>query len=99
LDSIAVDKGRELITLKPLDRGKFKTSSLRNIEVTGPYMHDGRFKTLEECVQHYNVGYHYTQNLDPNLVNSVKGRLNNAEVQDIVAFLKTLTDTEFLNAQ
>lgn len=97
LDSIAVDKGRELITLKPLDRGKFKTPILRNIEVTGPYMHDGRFKTLEECVQHYNVGYHYTQNLDPNLVNSVKGRLNNAEVQDIVAFLKTLTDTEFLS--
>jgi len=96
LDSIAVDKGRELITLKPLDRGKFKTPGLRNIEVTGPYMHDGRFNTLEECIQHYNVGFHYTQNLDPNLFNSIKGRLNTNEVQDIVAFLKTLTDTEFL---
>ena len=99
LDSLAIDKGREAITLKPLDRGKFKTPGLRNIEVTGPYMHDGRFKTLEECVQHYNVGFHYTQNLDPNLVNTIKGRLNSSEVQDIVAFLKTLTDTEFLNAQ
>lgn len=97
LDSIAVDKGRELITLNPMDRGKFKTPSLRNIEVTGPYMHDGRFSTLEECIEHYNTGFKYTENLDPNLDHSVKGRLNQTEIEDIVAFLKTLTDEEFLN--
>jgi cytochrome c peroxidase len=97
LDSIAVDPGRARITLNPLDSGKFKTPSLRNIEVTGPYMHDGRFETLEQCIEHYNTGFRYTQNLDPNLEYAKKGRLNQAEIEDIVAFLKTLTDTEFLN--
>ncbi len=97
LDSIAVDKGRELITLKVPDRGRFKTPTLRNIAVTGPFMHDGRFKTLLECVEHYNTGYKYTLNLDPNLENSVRGRMNLAEMNDIVAFLQTLTDEEFLS--
>ena len=60
-------------------------------------MHDGRFKTLLECVEHYNTGYKYTLNLDPNLENSVKGRMNLAEMNDIVAFLQTLTDGEFLS--
>ncbi len=97
LDSIPVDKGRGRISLNTTDDGKFKTPSLRNIALTGPYMHDGRFKTLEECIQHYNVGYKYADNLDPNLVNAKKGRLNPADVQDIIAFLNTLTDTEFIN--
>lgn len=98
LDSLPVDEGRALITLNALDKGKFKTPSLRNIAVTGPYMHDGRFSTLEECIEHYNVGFKYTENLDPNLYNSVKGRLNQGEIDDIVAFLHTLTDYEFLSA-
>ncbi len=96
LDSLPIDKGRALITLKLGDEGKFKTPSLRNIELTGPYMHDGRFKTLEECIIHYNIGYKYTQNLDPNLENSKKGRLSNAEIQDLIEFLKTLTDNTFI---
>lgn len=96
LDSLAIDSGRERITLLPSDRGKFKTPTLRNIAVTGPYMHDGRFNTLEECVQHYNTGFRYTANLDPILENSVKGRLSQSEINDIVAFLHTLTDDEFL---
>lgn len=97
LDSIYKDPGRYRITLNGLDSGKFKTPSLRNIEVTAPYMHDGRFKTLEECVAHYNTGFRYSANLDPNLEHAVKGRLTQSEMDDIVAFLKTLTDTEFLN--
>ena len=97
LDSLTVDKGRGRITLNPTDDGKFKTPSLRNIALTAPYMHDGRFKTLEECIQHYNVGFKYTANLDPNLDNIKKGRLNPADVQDIIAFLNTLTDTEFIS--
>ncbi|HEY1047549.1 MAG TPA: cytochrome c peroxidase [Bacteroidia bacterium] len=97
LDSIPVDPGRARITLNPLDSGKFKTPSLRNIEVTAPYMHDGRFNTLEECIEHYNTGFRYTSNLDPNLEHTVKGRLSQAEIADLVAFLKTLTDNEFLN--
>lgn len=96
LDSIYSDAGRYLITLSENDRGKFKTPSLRNVELTAPYMHDGRFQTLLECVQHYNTGFHYSQNLDPNLFFATKGRMTLAEMEAIVAFMKTLTDTEFI---
>ncbi|MDZ4751817.1 MAG: cytochrome c peroxidase [Flavobacteriales bacterium] len=97
LDSIPVDEGRYLITLFESDKGRFKTPSLRNIEVSGPYMHDGRFSTLMQCIEHYNTGFHYSANLDGNLATSVKGRMNLEEMQAIEAFLLTLTDTEFLN--
>jgi cytochrome c peroxidase len=95
LDSIPVDKGRALITLATTDEGKFKTPTLRNIALTAPYMHDGRFSNLTEVLNFYNTGYHYTQNLDLNLQTAVKGRLSNQEMLDIIAFLNTLTDTEF----
>jgi cytochrome c peroxidase len=97
LDSIPVDEGRYLITLNQGDRGKFKTPSLRNVELTGPYMHDGRFQSLLECVQHYNTGFRYSANLDPNLTFAVKGRMSQQEMEDLVAFMKTLTDEEFVN--
>ncbi|MEZ5174155.1 MAG: cytochrome c peroxidase [Bacteroidia bacterium] len=57
LDSVYADEGRYRITLNPDDLGRFKTPSLRNIEVTAPYMHDGRFSTLMEVIQHYNSGF------------------------------------------
>jgi len=97
LDSVYADQGRYVITGLPSDIGKFKTPSLRNIAVTSPYMHDGRFTTLTECVEHYNTGFYATQNLDPVLASSQKNRLNSSEIADIVAFLNTLTDTDFLN--
>ena len=97
LDSLPVDEGRYLITLNSNDRGKFKTPSLRNVELTAPFMHDGRFQTLLECVQHYNTGFRYSANLDPNLSFAVKGRMTQQEMEDLVAFMKTLTDTEFVN--
>lgn len=97
LDSIAVDPGRYLITLNENDRGKFKTPTLRNVEVTGPYMHDGRFSTLDEVLEFYNTGFHYPPNLDVNLALALKGRLTEQDKQDIIAFLKTLTDYEFLS--
>ncbi|UPT69168.1 MAG: c-type cytochrome [Sphingobacteriales bacterium JAD_PAG50586_3] len=97
LDSIAVDNGRYLISLNPNDKGKFKTPSLRNIALTAPYMHDGRFGTLEQVLDFYNTGFHYPSNLDANLQTAVKGRLNPQEMQDLIAFLNTLTDTEFIN--
>jgi cytochrome c peroxidase len=97
LDSIAADAGRYRITLLATDSGKFKTPSLRNIDVTAPYMHDGRFRTLEECVDHYNTNFHYTKYLDGNIVRLQKGRLNAQEKADLVAFLHTLTDHEFLS--
>jgi cytochrome c peroxidase len=96
LDSIAADAGRYLITLNENDRGKFKTPSLRNIELTGPYMHDGRFQTLLQCIEHYNTGFHYAANLDVNLLTAEKGRMTSSEMLAIEAFLKTLTDWEFI---
>ena len=93
-----MDYGRELVTMSPSDRGKMKVPTLRNIEVTGPYMHDGRFATLEEVVDHYNSGVQPSSNLDDDLERS-RGTglmLDDQEKADLVAFLKTLTDEEFL---
>jgi len=97
LDSIPVDKGRALITLSSADEGKFKTPSLRNIAMTAPYMHDGRFKTLRECIDHYNTGFHYTKNLSPELKTAVKGRMSEQDISDLIAFLRTLTDYDFIH--
>ena len=97
LDSIPVDKGRALITLYSADEGKFKTPSLRNIARTAPYMHDGRFKTLRECIDHYNTGFRYTKNLAPELLPVTKGRMSEQDITDLIAFLRTLTDYEFVN--
>ncbi len=93
LDSIPVDKGRALITLNSLDEGKFKTPSLRNIAFTAPYMHDGRFTNLQQCIEHYNKNFKYTKNLAPELKTAVKNRMTEQDVTDLVAFLETLTDT------
>lgn len=97
LDSIPVDKGRNLITLVSSDEGKFKTPTLRNIALTGPYMHDGRFKTLRECINHYNTGFKYTKNLAPELVLKTKGSMSEQDIDDLMAFLRTLTDYNFVN--
>jgi cytochrome c peroxidase len=96
LDSIPVDRGRYLVTLNNADDGKFKTPSLRNIAKTPPYMHDGRFENLLECIEHYNKNFHYTRNLAGELKTAVKGRMSEQEMQDLVAFLNTLTDEEFI---
>jgi cytochrome c peroxidase len=76
--------------------GRFKTSTLRNIELTAPYMHDGRFKTLEEVVEHYNSGIKSHPNLSGELKdrsgNPIRLNLSATQKSDMVAFLKTLTD-------
>lgn len=94
LDLVSLDAGRALATGKPTDVGKFKTPSLRNIAVTAPYMHDGRFATLEEVVAHYDHGVQRTLALDPNLAKhpGTGLGLTAAEQRALVAFLKTLTD-------
>ncbi|NVK28877.1 MAG: c-type cytochrome [Flavobacteriia bacterium] len=102
LDSDAefTDLGRELATGNANDRGKFKVPTLRNIELTPPYMHDGRFNTLEEVVNHYNTGLKASATIDPALLyplNSGGLQLDNQDVQDLVAFLKTLTDQDMVN--
>ncbi len=99
VDSIYADPGRYKITLIGSDSGKFKTPSLRNIALTAPYMHDGRFSTLQQCLDHYNTGFHYSPSLDPVLSVSVKGRMTAQDMTDIIAFLNTLTDTSFINNQ
>lgn len=96
IDSISIDKGRALVTHLATDEGKFKTPTLRNIEMTAPYMHDGRFKTLKECLDHYNTNFHYAANLAPELKTIPKNRMTEQDIDDIIAFLKTLTDKEFI---
>lgn len=97
LSNVGGDKGREEFTGNPNDRFKFKTPTLRNISVTGPYMHDGRFKSLEEVIAHYNQGVIQSETLDPNLAKHPKVglNLNKFDQEALVAFLKTLTDDKF----
>jgi cytochrome c peroxidase len=87
-----------LVTGTESDRGKFKTPTLRNIALTAPYMHDGRFSTLEEVVEHYSSGVKRSATLDPNLAkHPVEGlRLSAEDKRALVAFLKTLTDEAFV---
>ena len=102
LDLVPDDAGRQNVTGSVFDRAKMKTPTLRNVEVTGPYMHDGRFATLEEVLQHYAEGIQRSPNLDPLLGQSLNGggnglALDAQDQADLVAFLKTLTDPSFLN--
>jgi cytochrome c peroxidase len=96
LDETFADDGRFKATEKPKDKGKFKVPSLRNIELTFPYMHDGRFATLEEVIEHYDNGIKMSSTLDPAIENTTNTglRLSEQDKADLVAFLKTLTDYE-----
>ncbi len=87
------DSGRARVTKAESDRGKFSTPSLRNIALTAPYMHDGRFATLEDVVAHYSTGIKRSATLDPNLAKHPEGglQLNADDRRALVAFLKTLS--------
>ena len=92
-------KGRELVTQNPKDRGLFLTPTLRNIEKSGPYMHDGRYSTLEEVVEFYNSGVKASSTLDPIMYKRPdlsRLGLTDTEKKQLVAFLKTLTDEKFV---
>jgi cytochrome c peroxidase len=93
------DVGRYRVTELVSDYYKFKVPSLRNIEKTAPYMHDGRLFTLEAVLEHYNSGVVNSETLDPQL--NTKGTLGipmtALEKTKIIAFLKTLTDDQYLN--
>jgi len=97
-DGAFKDIGREKVTGKASDRGKFAVPSLRNIALTAPYMHDGRFRTLEDVVEHYSTGVVRSETLDPNLAKHPDGGvpLSAADKHALVAFLKTLTDEQYL---
>lgn len=92
------DVGRYRVTELVTDYYKFKVPSLRNVEVSAPYMHDGRFGTLEAVLNHYASGVIDSETLDPILKeNQTLGiPLTDTEKQQIIAFLKTLTDTQYL---
>ncbi len=102
LDSAAtlndfLDKGRGAVTNIRQDNGKFRAPSLRNIELTAPYMHDGRFTTLDQVVEHYASGGHYSDNLDPFLPQIREMRMTARQKAALIAFLKTLTDRVSVN--
>ncbi len=88
------DRGRERITLDPADEGKFRVATLRNIELTSPYMHNGSLPTLKSVLQHYSSHGSAHSNKNP-IIDQIQ--LTPEEEDDIIAFLKTLTDVQFIN--
>jgi len=101
-----LEDGLAAVTGLPHDRGKFKVPTLRNIALTAPYMHDGRFQTLEEVIDHYNEGIRESSTLDP-LLREASNALRKPtdppallltleEKAAVIAFLHTLTDREFI---
>lgn len=101
-----LDSGLEAVTGKSEDKGKFKAPTLRNIALTAPYMHDGRFNTLEEVLDHYNEHVESNATLDILILEAsneiitpgepVKLHLTTQEKEAIIAFLHTLTDETFI---
>lgn len=91
-DANAPDGGRGDITLNPTEVGQFRASSLRNVAVTGPYMHDGRLATLEDVVEHYSSGV----KRHPNAGAVGRFAFDAKDKAALVAFMKTLTDETFL---
>ena len=92
-----LDKGRYNVSKQAKDLGAFKVPGLRNVAVTGPYMHNGQFKTLEEVVAYYANPYAVVKqpiNMDVSLLKPSK--LSKQEQKDLVAFMKSLTDKAFL---
>jgi cytochrome c peroxidase len=96
LDLVTTDRGFGAVVNNVNQDATFKVTSLRNVELTAPYMHDGRFTTLEQVVEHYSSGVRNHPNLSPQLrLPNGQPRLANLTVQEkaaLAAFLKTLTD-------
>ncbi|WP_083227761.1 cytochrome-c peroxidase [Mucilaginibacter sp. PPCGB 2223] len=102
LDSIPKDNGIGALTGLPGDRGRFKVPTLRNIALTAPYMHDGRFKTLDEVLDHYSDHVVQSESLstvfrgESNEVGGKTLKLSPQEKKEIIAFLNMLTDKDFI---
>lgn len=103
LDSVYADKGLGALLMDPTKDGVFKVPSLRNVGLTAPYMHDGRYSTLEEVVEHYSTGIVYSETLSDMLKEydpvtyqptnkARKFNFSDSDKQALVAFLKTMTD-------
>lgn len=95
------NRGYYNVTGRPTDMGKFSAPTLRNIELTAPYMHDGRFQTLEEVIEFYNSGVHWSSpNIDPIMTKPFKEyglMLTDQDKSNLIAFLKTFTDTSVIH--
>jgi cytochrome c peroxidase len=103
LDIVTTDEGAGAVFNNAIFEGRFKTTSLRNIELTSPYMHDGRFSTLEEVVEHYNSGIQAHPTLSAALTDTngdpVRLNFTDTEKAALVAFLRTLTDESIANEE
>ncbi|MGB1232096.1 MAG: cytochrome-c peroxidase [Winogradskyella sp.] len=97
LDATFTDLGLGGVTGDPNDNGKFRTPSLRNLAFTAPYMHDGRFATIDAVINHYSEGLQNSTTIDPLMKKVDEGgvQLTLQEKADLKAFLLTLTDTSF----
>jgi cytochrome c peroxidase len=100
LDEVYTDNGLGNVTENPADNGRFKIPSLRNVALTAPYMHDGRFETLDEVIEHYSVGIEDNENLDPRLTEDgepVQFNISENDTEALKAFLMTLTDHDMVS--
>ncbi len=99
LDAIIQDNGLGGVTGDPREFGLFKSPSLRNLAYTAPYMHDGRFATLEEVIDHYSEGLVYSPTIDPLMKKIAQGgvQLTASDKADLKAFLLSLSDPSFIN--
>ncbi len=99
LDATFSDLGLGKVTGDPNDNGKFRSPSLRNLKFTAPYMHDGRFNTLDEVINHYSSGLKFSSTIDPLMKKVRQGGVNlsNNDKADLKAFLLTLSDNNFVN--
>lgn len=99
LDATFTDQGRGAITGSPNDMGRFKIPTLRNIALTAPYMHDGRFGTLDEVIEHYSSELVSSPTIDPLMEHLSSGgvQLDSQEKYLLKKFLMTLTDYSFIN--
>lgn len=99
-DHEGIYQGRYRITHNPLDMGKFKTPTLRNVMLTAPYMHDGRLKTIDDVLEHYNAGLKSAETIDRLLFqnnNKLGIPISSNEKEAIKAFLHALTDNDFIS--
>lgn len=99
LDEVFTDLGLGKVTGDPNDNGKFRTPSIRNLAFTAPYMHDGRFATLEEVINHYSEGLKASPTVDPLMKKVSEGgvKLSDKDKTDLKSFLLSLSDNNFVN--
>jgi cytochrome c peroxidase len=99
LDATFTDLGLGAVTGDPNDNGKFRSPSLRNLAYTAPFMHDGRFATLDDVINHYSEGLQNSTTIDPLMkqINQGGVQLTTQEKADLKAFLLSLSDSSFIS--